>query len=336
MRYEAIRSALFAIPPDDREVWFRMASALKRELGETEGFALWDEWSRQWPRYRESHARRTWRSAGNERSRPVTIGSLFYIARQWCWNGEIPAGEGLRGRNRDEFEAEQKRERERIVRRQRRAATQAASMLQASTRMTHDYLSGKGFSDVYMQVLGKRLLVPMRDVEDGRLWSIQSIWPNGEKRYLSGGRAGGMVHRIGVGEGARWFCEGIATALSVHAAVRQMGRIEDVVVVCFAAANVEAATVRRGRAGDMVVADRDRFRCAARGCDAAWEDDWGNERQCPVCGSRWVVDPPGERYARRSNLPYWLPPKAGDANDFMRSEGLDALSDALGQFASAI
>ena len=336
MLYDVIRSALFAIPPDDREVWFRTASALKRELGDVEGFALWDEWSRQWPKYREVHARRTWRSAGRERNRQVTLGSLFYLARQWGWRGDIPHGRVLKGKKREEVEAEQRRERERVARRQRRASAQALSMLKASERRTHQYLSERGFDDVYMQVLSKRLLVPMRDVEDGRLWSVQSIWPNGEKRFLSGGRAGGMVHRIGSGDGMRWFCEGIATALSVHAAIRDMGRLDDVVVVCFAAANVETATVRRGRPGDLVVADRDRFRCAARGCESSWSGEWGEAEQCPVCGSRWVIDPPGERYARRSNLPYWLPPVEGDANDFMRAEGLRALSDALAEFVSAI
>ncbi len=332
MNYETIRSALFAIPPDDREVWYRMASALKRELGETEGFALWDEWSRQWSDYRESHARRTWRSAAKEGSgRQVTLGSLFYIARQWGWTGDI-VGEGkISKAERARIEAERREERDRVVRGQRKAADQAEAMLRASRMETHGYLAAKGFEDFHMPVLGERLLVPMRDAQDLRVWSVQTILASGEKRFLPGSRAGGLTHTIGSGRGPKWLCEGIATALSVHSAVRRMGLLEDVVVVCFAAANIENVSARVCGAGDVVVADRDMYRCAVRGCGVKWSAPWGRQR-CPKCTSRWVVEPAGERYARRSNLPYWLPPELGDANDFMVSAGLSALCDSLGDF----
>jgi len=55
-----IRAALNAIPADDRDLWLRIGMAVKAGLGD-EGFALWDAWSRQSPRYDEADARRTWR-----------------------------------------------------------------------------------------------------------------------------------------------------------------------------------------------------------------------------------------------------------------------------------
>src|SRR5205807_2539827 len=40
------------------------------------------------------------------------------------------------------------------------------------------------------------VIMPLRDV-DGRLWSYQEIWPNGEKRFMTGGRKRGCFHTIG-------------------------------------------------------------------------------------------------------------------------------------------
>ena len=338
--YDTIRSALFSIPPDDREVWFRMASALRRELGDADGFALWDEWSRGWPGYRESHARRTWRSAARERSvKQVTVGSLFYYARQWGWTGDITGGRSMSKAERERMEARQRADRDRIARVQRKAAEQAEAMLRSARMAVHPYLVGKGFEDVYMPVLGEQLLVPMKDVMNQRLWSVQKIWPDGTKRFMLGGRAGGLAHRVGGGSGARWLCEGLATGLSVHAAVRRMGRLDDTVVVCFAAANIEAVSERSIRSGakkgDLVIADHDLHRCAARGCQRRWDAPWGPQ-ECPECGSKWTVEPSGEKYARRSGLPYWLPAGVGDANDFMNECGLEALCDALSDFVKDV
>lgn len=337
MTYDIIRSALFCIPPDDREVWFRMASALRRELGDADGFALWDEWSRGWPGYRESHARRTWRSAARERSvKQVTIGSLFYYARQWGWTGEVTGGRSMTRAERERMEARQRAERDRIARVQRKAAEQAEAMLRSSRMAVHPYLVGKGFEDVHMPVLGEQILVPMKDVMNHKLWSVQKIWPDGRKRFMLGGRAGALVHRVGGGSGARWLCEGLATGLSVHAAVRRMGRLTDAVVVCFAAANIESVSERSRVKGDLVVADHDMFRCASRGCEGRWDAPWDSSQECPECGSKWTVSPSGEKYARRSGLPFWLPPDVGDANDFMNERGLAALCDALSDFVKDI
>ena len=334
--YETIRSALFAIPPDDREVWFRMASALKRELGERDGFELWDEWSRQWKDYRVSSVRGTWRSAAREAGpRQVTLGSLFYIARQWGWSGEVRSGGRVSAERRERAENARRRGREQTVLGQRRAASQAAAMVEAATMSMHSYLESKGLGDVHMPVLGKNLLVPMRDAQTGALWSAQLIAPDGVKRFLSGGRAAGLMYGVARGTGARWFCEGLSTALSVHAAVRAIGRLDDAVVACFAAANVEAVSSKVGRPGDLVVADRDGFRCGTRECSVSWDGEWEESPQCPECGSRWVVLPAGERYARRTDLRFWLPERTGDANDMMARDGIDALAAELERFAAA-
>ena len=40
----------------------------------------------------------------------------------------------------------------------------------------------------------------------------------------------------------------------------------------------------------------------------------------------------GEKYAKASGVPYWMPPERGDANDLYQAEGLEALSDPLMAF----
>ena len=334
MTYDTIRSALFAIPPDDRELWFRMASALKRELGEADGFALWREWSRQWSRYNEADALRTWRSAAKESgvARPVTIGSLYYYARQWGWKGETEPRRRLSAEERAALERQRALERERMVRGQGRAARQARAMLNASRMAPHPYLEKKGFRSAYGHALGENLLVPMRDPRNDELWAVQVVAPDGDKRFLSGARAAGLVHQLGTGAGARFYCEGYATALSVRTALRQLGRLEDSVIACLSAANVATVAERLGRrTRDYVVADRDAYSCASRRCDARWQAPWGAD-ECPACHSRWVVQPAGERYARQTPLPYWLPPEPGDANDLMLADGVDALASSLSDF----
>ena len=61
------------------------------------------------------------------------------------------------------------------------------------------------------------LLVPMRDTS-GALHSLQTIAPDGSKRFMGGGRVRGCYHSVGRADGAIVVCEGMATAHSVHAA----------------------------------------------------------------------------------------------------------------------
>ena len=74
-----IQAALRHIPAEDRDLWLRIGMAIKAGLGE-DGFALWDEWSRSSERYRETDARRTWRSIRADGG--IHLGTLFFEAAQ--------------------------------------------------------------------------------------------------------------------------------------------------------------------------------------------------------------------------------------------------------------
>lgn len=80
------RSALKAIPADDRETWLSVGAALKEDFGE-DGRELWDEWAQTSSKFDGSDQERTWNGFV---SRPggVTIATVFHLAQKQGWKEE--------------------------------------------------------------------------------------------------------------------------------------------------------------------------------------------------------------------------------------------------------
>lgn len=190
-----------------------------------------------------------------------------------------------------------KARREEAERRQR-AAMQAREIVERCSYGPHPYLDRKGFPDEQGLVdYDGRLVVPMRDVSAyGRVNSVQWITAEGEKKFLPGGAAKGSVFIIGTGPEA-WLVEGMATGLSVRAALASLYR-QARVVVCFSAGNLaHVAANLTGRR--FVVADND------------------------SSGA-------GARYAAQTGLPWVMPPEVDtDANDYHHAAGVRALAALL-------
>ena len=191
-----------------------------------------------------------------------------------------------------------------------KAAQEAARIVKAATLITpspavkgrpgrvgspavlaHPYLIRKSLPTALCLVHEGFLIVPMRvDGEHRReLVNVQRISPEGEKRFLTGGRAKGATHYIGP-ERARevWLCEGLATGLSLLQALKGMYR-DAAVVICFSAGNLKY------RGATHVMADND-----ASGA--------------------------GQEAANATGLPWVMPPEVGmDANDLYARDGLGAL-----------
>ncbi len=277
----AVKSALGAIPADDRETWWRMAMAVKSELGE-QGFDIWDQWSQTSESYKEPDALAVWHSIDPDGG--VTAGTLFHEAKRFGWVGNADP-QPLKPRVNKNSD---KRVKDRVA-----AKRKAAGMLRTARVDIHPYLISKGFPKQKIFVRGHLMLMPMRNFDTGELQSLQLIEPDGSKKFLSGGRARGSVCRLGENGYKPWFCEGYATGLSVHHALKMLG-IGHSVVVCFSAGNLKH--VARGEG--FVVADND-----ANGV--------------------------GVRSARATGMPYWSSPDLGDANDFHQRWGLDALASDL-------
>lgn len=216
----------------------------------------------------------------------------------------------------------QKQQAER-VRRAQEAAGIATRLVAAAELRTHAYLAAKGFPDemvlvadaaVIAKIGGKYLLsdeggaaavvIPAR--VGTAIRSVQIIWESGEKKFLANGEMGGASHRIATGRD-RWHCEGFATGLTLRAALKAL-RHNATVLVCFSASNVE--TVARGTHGRGYIAtDHDKPIPQFDGVGA------------------------GEFYARRSGVPYLLPPTLGDdLNDIHQRDGLFAVQRLICDF----
>lgn len=76
-----LRSALNAIPAEDRDVWVRVGMACKT-LGESVGWGLWADWSQRSTKWDPQDAARTWDSF---EPRDITHLSIFKLAQDWGW-----------------------------------------------------------------------------------------------------------------------------------------------------------------------------------------------------------------------------------------------------------
>ena len=102
--------------------------------------------------------------------------------------------------------------------RQQQAQLKALERWEASPSVAqHAYLSAKGIQGYNLRVEGDLLLVPLRDTS-GTMHSLQTIAPDGSKRFMTSGRVRGCYHSVGRADVAIVICEGVATAHSVHEA----------------------------------------------------------------------------------------------------------------------
>ncbi|TBR28383.1 MAG: hypothetical protein EPO10_13330 [Reyranella sp.] len=180
------------------------------------------------------------------------------------------------------------------------AAETAQYMVKSATWATHPYLARKGFPKAIGLVLDDMLLVPGRI--NGQITTLQKIYEDGRKMSLKHGSIGGASFSIGDGP-LEFLCEGYATGLSIKAALSGMS-VRARVTCCFAAANVAEVASKRRRA--LIVTD--------------------NDKPIPQLGNLGT----GEYFARRTGLPWTMPPERGtDANDLHLSSGLPALQALL-------
>lgn len=180
------------------------------------------------------------------------------------------------------------------------AARKAASIIKEAKPDLHPYIERKGFPDALGLVWekdGDRLLVvPMRI--GSTVAGCQVIDADGNKKFMRGQRTNGAEFVIGQ-TGVDVWCEGYATALSIHAALMAM-KVQCRVHACFSAGNLQRMA-KRG----VVVADND-------------------ESQT------------GEKAAQSTGLPYYMPPEKGwDFNDYHQSRGTFAAGMELRNFLNA-
>jgi len=195
-----------------------------------------------------------------------------------------------------------------------------AEIVHACGQVQHPYLAAKGFPDerglvheapwrhfpagklgealarALPQGEGPWLIVPGRI--GGSITTVQFIAPDGSKKNILRGQMGGAFHRIATGR-RTVVCEGIATALSVRAALRLLG-VSATVLSAFSASNV--AKVASGVPGALIAADHDKPVEALHGKGT------------------------GEFYAAASGCAWTMPPEMGDWNDYHTKHGIRAVA----------
>lgn len=195
-----------------------------------------------------------------------------------------------------------------------------ANIVRTSRNDRHPYLERKGFpeecglvhddprkimphtrlGDVLRSAMpesdGPLLIVPGRIGKT--ITTVQFISADGQKKNIFRGRMGGASHRIATGR-RTIVCEGIATAMSVRAALRLLGQ-NWTVLTAFSASNV--AKVASSIPGVVIAADNDK----------------------PVAGFNDLGT--GEHFARQSGCVWSMPPELGDYNDMHMALGLRAVA----------
>ena len=81
----------------------------------------------------------------------------------------------------------------------------------------HRYLVAKGIRSHSLRQRGANLLVPLY-LDGQHLVNLQQIFPDGSKRFLSGGRVKGCYSPVGIiaADQPLYVCEGLATGFTIH------------------------------------------------------------------------------------------------------------------------
>lgn len=203
--------------------------------------------------------------------------------------------------------------------REERAAKAAARLVSAALPLTHPYLARKGFPAEKVLVLDaptirklvgdyliageQAIIMPARI--DAQISSVQLIWEDGTKKFLSGGAISGSYHRIASGR-ETWLCEGFATGLSLRMALKALNR-SAAVMCCFSASNV-AAVAKSVDGKCFIAADHDKPQAQFGGLGT------------------------GEHWALSTGRPYVMPPEMGDINDLHQSAGIFAVQKLVSTF----
>ncbi len=322
-----IRAALSFIPANlPRDEWARLGMAIKSEFPDETGLDLFTEWSGTAPSHDPKACRDTWRSikAGGG----VGIGTLLHMAKANGFHLPKPDQAAARpdpaavARLERERAQRQQAEQAQIEAAQARAAAEAVALWEtASEASEHPYLDRKGIAPHGARVAADgALLVPVRNPA-GELVNLQRILPNGEKRFLPGGRKSGCFHVLGTvpaGAGAGpqaapvvLVVEGYATAASLYESTGHP------VAVAFDAGNLAkvARALRQQHPAALIV--------------VAGDDDQATEARTGTNPGRVKAKQAAEAVGGVAVFPEGLPEGGSDFNDMAQSQGLPAVENTI-------
>ena len=145
--------------------------------------------------------------------------------RSWCAKSYSALTQDEREANARRMEAARAQRQQEVAKAQCEAKAHALKLWREAIPATHrhPYIQSKGISATGLRQLDDVLLVPLSDIS-GALVNLQRIYPDGNKRFLKGGRVSGAFWLTGATEtpcaGVLYVCEGVATAATVAKAIK--------------------------------------------------------------------------------------------------------------------
>ena len=233
------------------------------------------------------------------------------LTQTWCAKSDHAMTDAEREAHRQRIKAMKAQREADLSAAQQQASQTAAALWQGATAApaAHEYLTRKGIQPHGVKCDGHRLLIPMRDTA-GTLHSLQTIAPDGDKRFMPGGRVKGCYHSIGKPAGVLTVCEGLATGASIHEATGHA------VAVAFNAGNLEpVALALRAKYPDLkiiIAADDDHLTDGNPGMTKA--------KAAALAVGGLVAVP---------SFPAGRPDKATDFNDLHQLAGADAVKACI-------
>lgn len=270
------------------------------------------------------------------------IGDNWFSKSEKTWSdSERKEWEELRARKKAEAEAEKLALNERVS---SEAMSEFKTMRQATE---HPYITHKGIQippKSRVDIDGN-LVLPAID-KDSRIWTLQRISPDGEKRFLYGGRKEGTFFPFGLRKSITpkniFICEGVATGASIYEAT-------DTPTICaWDAGNlIPVAKAMREKYPDTIIiiaADNDQWTIKnprpkdlsdVIASEVAGDDDrwvvWARDDKLHNKGME-CAGKAGMTVNARVIYPDFNashPEKPTDFNDMHRLMGLDAVRDRL-------
>lgn len=168
------------------------------------------------------------------------------------------------------------------------------------------YLIAKNVNPYGLRLEGENLLISIYNLAEKGITSLQTISPNGEKRFLSDGKVQGGFYQIGDESDEVVICEGFATGASIYEATGL------VVAVAFHAGNLLPVTI----------AIRDKF--PNKKLIIAADDDWKKDPNTGLVKAKETALEVGG-YLTIPTFPKNRGDKDTDFNDLARLSGIDTV-----------
>ncbi len=209
-----IKQALSFIPAEDRDMWVRMASAIKSELGD-DGYELWDDWSQSAYNYNERDARDVWQSINRDGG--ISIGSLIFEAKNHGWERtSTPVSLNIPKKHPPTPQPSTQ------------AYAKSLWLASESKSVTdHPYAKAKGINCnggvkrgiATGKIIGNEadcIIVPIREFATGKVMGVQCINSDGDKQTFGSLSGNGFFCGDTLDKSVRWFVvEGWADAVSM-------------------------------------------------------------------------------------------------------------------------